>query len=94
MWRWVVAFFTKPVRLSDIRSALQRLRERRRQAAPETQSDFPGIRPAPVSAAAELTAPSSEDKVEISEQPFHTLPADLQDEFTAAHRRQPEPPTR
>jgi len=93
VWRWVVAFFTKPVRISDIRSALQRLRERRRHAAPETQSDFPRIRPTPDAEAAELTVPSSEDKVEISEQPFHTLPADLQDEFSAAHRRQPEPPT-
>jgi len=91
LFRWLVVFFSRPIRLSD-GAAILRLFKKRRAAAiePEDKNDFRPTRPSSF-----RDDPSRDHwpdrrpvaAIEISEQPLDTLPAELQDEL-----RQTQPP--
>jgi hypothetical protein len=89
--RWVVAFFTRPIHLSDVAALLRPLKRPAKQgpavakAAPvDDDADRP-VRPrakpsgAPRPPVAPVRDPALD--VAVSEQPLDTLPADLQSEF-------------
>lgn len=81
---WVVMFFTRPVRLSDIAAVVRGLREKRSRLAAAATLASPiesrsRIRPEPSVARDRWV--ETDPAVDVSEQPLDTLPAELRDEF-------------
>jgi hypothetical protein len=95
--KWLVLFFTRPIRLSDLSALAARLKPSPR---PDTSSGAAGDeeqeRPRPRRAAGDArpSVPSSllrpELEVAVTEQPIDTLPAELQEELVRAPGRRPE----
>jgi hypothetical protein len=91
--RWLVFFFTRPIRLSDFASILRRREpkeedddestpvSRERMARPRQVE--PGTASARVSGLPEHPASI---EIEVSEQPLDTLPAELQEELLLPER--------
>jgi hypothetical protein len=98
MWRWLVLFFTRPIALSDVRRWVDRSRSLargRRGATPQgDDSDFAMTRLLSDDARWDASRRPGREGVDVSEQPLHTLPAELQDELLPAakrERRSPDP---
>ena len=88
--RWVVAFFTRPIHLSDLAALLRSLKPREKaktgptQGTPDDDAERPARPRAQAAAGARPQATPIRDPaldVAVSEQPLDTLPADLQSEF-------------
>lgn len=98
--RWVVLFFTRPVRLSDV-AALSRLFKPRAKSSAEAGAVLGERARGPLRQSPERSAPrhgfptldQSSQGVDVSEQPLDTLPADLQVALLvpAANPRAPDP---
>jgi hypothetical protein len=104
-WRWVVLFFTRPIRLSDLTALARPLKQREKAAVV--------AKPAPVAEEAKAPPPrprasaagpgSARPQVVslrapalavggVSEQPLDTLPAELQNEFRNSGKGALDPP--
>jgi len=93
-WRWVVLFFTRPIRLSDLKS-FARPPKRREKAVepPEPAPRADELKPAPPRRRTAAPGPASArppvislrapalEVGGVSEQPLDSLPAELQSEF-------------
>ena len=97
--RWVVAFFTRPIHLSDLKTIGRVLKPRPRVkvqveaivAAPAVVAERPA-RPRPKADAVRAKIPPAHRAsfdVAVSDVPLDTLPADLQSEF--GHSTGPAP---
>lgn len=94
-WQWLVFFFTRPIRLSDLSTFAARMKRRPEPASLPVASaapiEVPSPRPSPVrerSAPRKESGPSvvssmfyPELEIGVSEQPIDTLPAELRDEL-------------
>jgi hypothetical protein len=88
--RWVVAFFTRPIHLSDLKAVGRALKPRpkvkveAKEAAPVIAPERP---PRPRAKVADVARPlippahRASFDVAVSDVPLDTLPADLQSEF-------------
>ena len=96
LWQWLVFFFTRPIRYSDVSALASRMKPRPKAApSPVTPSAAPievqSSLPAPVRErktarrdARPSAAPSMfrpQLEIGVSEQPIDTLPAELRDEL-------------
>lgn len=83
--RLLILFFTRPIRLADLGTAWHSLR---RQPVKNT-SRTPDFEPTRMINRPEdvVDAWGRSHQVDVSEEPLHTLPAALQDEFSAATTR-------
>ncbi len=96
LWQWLVFFFTRPIRFSDLSAIAIRMKPRPKVAPspvlPSTEPiEVPSSIPAPVrerkparADARRAISPSMFRpalEVGVSEQPLDTLPADLRDEL-------------
>lgn len=96
LWQWLVFFFTRPIRFSDLSGLAGRMKPRTRAApAPmppsatpiEVQSSIPAPvrerKTARVDARASASPSMFRRELEsgVSEQPIDTLPAELRDEL-------------
>src|SRR5450432_591768 len=97
LWQWLVLFFSRPVRFSDVSALARRLRPRAkadRLPAPDSAAPIEAP-PRPSSRANERKAPAADTRpsivssmfhpeleIGVSEQPLDSLPAELQDELT------------
>ena len=96
LWKWLIFFFTRPIRFSDLSALASRMKPRPKVAPPPAPPsaapiDVPSSIPAPVrerktarvDARPSVASSMFHPKLEIgvSEQPFDTLPAELRDEL-------------
>jgi hypothetical protein len=94
--QWIVLFFTRPIRLSDVAALLRRVKPvGRKAAAADTIPAEPAANPKPrrpeKAGEARATSPSllhTDLEVSVSEQPLDTLPAELQSELVDGAARQ------
>ena len=103
-WQWVVLFFTRPVRVSDLAALASPFKRREKPVkatappvieVPEAPPSRPRVA-APASGAhrpraVSLRAPPLEVGG-VSEQPLDTLPADLQSVFRSSSKLALDPP--
>ena len=100
-WRWIVLFFTRPIRFSDLAALARPLKQRETTREPpdpmraaDAAEDRPSLPRAPAegSASARPRTVSLRDPLEvgISEQPLDTLPAELRSEFDSIAKREAE----
>jgi hypothetical protein len=91
LWRWIVVFFTRPMRLSDVQRAWRVLR-RAGNTPREPDRATPDFEPTRLlERSTYVDAWGRSQDVDVSEQPIETLPAELRDEFAAEKRRPKQP---
>jgi hypothetical protein len=88
-WRWIVLFFTRPIRLADLKATAGAFKPRPKSATlPVAEAEEPARRspsgPRATTAAAVVRDAAAD--LAVSEQPLDTLPAELQSEFGISAR--------
>jgi hypothetical protein len=79
--RWIVLFFTRPIRLSDGPAMVRRLKARRKPGLDEDDFAETRLVRRGDGAAPDERWRDTHSEIVVTEQPLDTLPAELQDEL-------------